>query len=228
VAAVENRTLSQQVYEHMRAEILAGRYRPAAELNEVAVAEEMGVSRGPVREAFGRLRAEGLIEIRPHRGAVVSELSKMEFLDAYQMREVLEAFAMGLAVPKLSSSVKKELIAACESMDEAADQGDIVAFFYANDRFHRTLVYAADNIHLTRFYDNLTAQMGRYRHVSAELRGDLKMSITEHRQILDAILAGDVGEATELARAHVQVPQRVIAEISDERWAALRGVEFGE
>lgn len=222
VAAVENRTLSQQVYEHMRAEILAGRYKPAETLNEVAVAEEMGVSRGPVREAFGRLRAEGLIEIRPHRGAVVSELSQDEFLDAYQMREALEVFAMELAVPKLTPETIEALVEAFNSMERTADTEDIVAFFEANDRFHRLLVYAAENVHLTRFYDNLTAQMGRYRHVSVGLRGDLRQSISEHRHILDAVLAGRVDEATELARAHVRVPQRAIEKISDERWAELR------
>jgi len=222
VAAVENRTLGQQVYEHMRAEILSGRYKPATGLNEVAVAEEMGVSRGPVREAFGRLRAEGLIEIRPHRGAVVSDLSKDEFLDAYQMREALEGFAMQLAVPKLTKRAMEDLSAACDAMQRAADDDDVAGFFEANNHFHRVLVYSAGNTHLTRFYDHLTAQMGRYRHISVLLRGDLRRSISEHREILDAVLEADVEQATELARAHVRVPQRAIEDISDERWSELR------
>ncbi len=225
--AVENRTLSQQVYEHMRAEILAGTYKPAEGLNEVAVAEEMGVSRGPVREAFGRLRAEGLIEIRPHRGAVVSELSQDEFLDAYRMREVLEGFAMQLTVPRLTKDVIEALAEACDAMEQAADRNDTPGFFEANNRFHRVLVHSANNVHLTRFYDNLTAQMGRYQFVSVGLRGDLKQSITEHRQILDAVVAGEVERAVELAHAHVRVPQRAIEEISDDRWEELRGLGNG-
>lgn len=222
--AVENRTLSQQVYEHVRAEILSGRYQPSTELNEVAAAEELGVSRGPVREAFGRLGAEGLIELRPHRGARVSELTKDEFLDAYEMREGLEGFALRAAVPKLTPPLVQEMTAVCAAMEEAATRNDIDVFFEANGRFHRMFVDAADNTHLTRFYESLTAQMGRYRHVSVKLRGEISLSVAEHRRILDAAIAGDVNKAADLAEAHVRVPQHAIKMLSDTQWVELRTI----
>ena len=99
-APVENLTLWQRVYDHLRAEILAGRLEPGAELAEVALAEQLGVSRGPIREAIGRLASEGLVTVRPRRGAVVSSLSKEEFLELYQVREALELMAVKLAVPQ--------------------------------------------------------------------------------------------------------------------------------
>ena len=100
-APVENLTLWQRVYDHLRAEILAGRLGPGTELAEVALSELLGVSRGPLREAIGRLAAEGLVTVRPRRGAVVRSLSKQEFVELYQVREALEMLAVRLAVPNL-------------------------------------------------------------------------------------------------------------------------------
>src|SRR5436190_13925962 len=102
-APVENLTLWQRVYDHLRAEILSGRLEPGAELAEVALSEQLGVSRGPLREAIGRLAAEGLVTVRPRRGAVVRSLSKEEFLELYQVREALETMAVRLAVPRLAA-----------------------------------------------------------------------------------------------------------------------------
>src|SRR3954465_2999259 len=102
-APVENLTLWQRVYDHLRSEILAGHLEPGTELAEVALSEQLGVSRGPLREAIGRLAAEGLVTVRPRRGAVVRSLSKEEFVELYQVREALELMAVRLAVPRLTA-----------------------------------------------------------------------------------------------------------------------------
>ena len=88
---LDNLTLWERVYLHLREEILANRLPPGTDLLEVGLAESLGVSRGPIREALGRLATEGLVTVRPRRGAVVTPLSKDEFRDAYQVREALEA-----------------------------------------------------------------------------------------------------------------------------------------
>src|SRR5437763_16834130 len=93
-ARLENRTLWERVYDHLRSEIRAGRLVPGAELNEVALSQELGVSRGPIREALGRIAAQGLVTIRPRRGAVVRAPSGDEFAEAYQVRESLEVMAV--------------------------------------------------------------------------------------------------------------------------------------
>src|SRR5262249_11408572 len=90
---LENLTLWQRVYDHLREEILSGELPAGSELQEVALSSQLGVSRGPIREAIGRLAAEGLVVVRPRRGAVVRALSKQEFLEAYQVREALEMMA---------------------------------------------------------------------------------------------------------------------------------------
>src|SRR5438445_13827406 len=101
VARLENLTLWERVHTHLREEIVSNRLAPGTELQEVALSEQLGVSRGPIREAIGRLAAEGLVTVRPRRGAVVRSLSKDEFLEAYQVREALEWMAIRLAVPRL-------------------------------------------------------------------------------------------------------------------------------
>src|SRR5207253_9044229 len=99
----------QRVYDFLREGSLAERRKPGAVLQEVALSEDLGVSRGPIREAIGRLAAEGLVTVRPRRGAVVRSLSKDEFLELYQVREALEMMAVRLAVPKLEAGDLGEL-----------------------------------------------------------------------------------------------------------------------
>ena len=110
--------------------------RPGSVLNEVALSRSLGVCRGPVREALGRLAAEGLVTIRPRRGAVVSALSAQEFLEAYQVREALETLAIRLAVPRLGPDELARLQALVDEMVVLADAADVDAFFRANAAFH--------------------------------------------------------------------------------------------
>src|SRR5436305_2439940 len=131
-APVENLTIWQRVYDHLRAEILAGRLEPGTELIEVALAEQLGVSRGPLREAIGRLAAEGLVTVSPRRGAVVRSLSKEEFLELYQVREALERMAMQLAVPRLTDEQFEGLAALNDEMEAHASRNEVEAFFEAN------------------------------------------------------------------------------------------------
>src|SRR5437016_12693814 len=101
VPELENLTLSQRAHAHLREEILSNRLPPGTELQELALSQRLGVSRGPIREALGRLAAEGLVTVRPRRGAVVHSLSSEDFLEAYQVRDALEVLAVRLAVPIL-------------------------------------------------------------------------------------------------------------------------------
>src|SRR5207244_1833934 len=91
VPRLENLTLSQRAHTFLRDEILSNRLPPGTELQEVALSQQLGVSRGPIREALGRLAAEGLVTVRPRRGAVVHSLSSGEFLEAYQVRAAIFA-----------------------------------------------------------------------------------------------------------------------------------------
>jgi DNA-binding GntR family transcriptional regulator len=212
---LDPRTLWQRVHEHLREEILSGRLPPGSVLQEVALAESLGVSRGPLREAIGRLQAEGLVTVRPRRGAIVRALTPHEFLEAYQVREVLEILGIRLAVPRLSANDVAELEALVDEMAAHAETEDAERFFDANDRFHRALVHASANARLIEMHGQLLGQMGRYRMRSLALRGNLARSVGEHRAILRAAKAGNAERAERLLGEHIRVPQRRLEPASD-------------
>jgi DNA-binding GntR family transcriptional regulator len=207
---VRNLTLREQVVEHLREEILSNRLEPGSELNEVALANLLGVSRGPIREALGGLAAEGLVTINPRRGAIVTKLTKQEFMDAYQVREALESLATRVAVPRLTAEDRAELHHMADEMRRLADADDVNAFFEINRRFHEKLVAASGNRRLQAMHEQLLGQMGRLLRKSADLRGGLGESADALEAILEAVDAGDAERAAHLMAEHIEVPQRVL------------------
>jgi DNA-binding GntR family transcriptional regulator len=204
---VENLTLWQRVHTHLREEILSGQLPAGSELQEVALSKTLGVSRGPIREAIGRLAAEGLVTVRPRRGAVVRALSSDEFIEAYQVREALETMAVRLAVPKLTAAHVAALERAIDDMSTCGASGDVQGFFEANTAFHLVFFDAAGNRMLADLYRHLRAQIDRHRLRSLELRGDVRRSIAEHKAILRAAKASDVERTVHLVSEHIRVPQ---------------------
>ncbi len=176
----------------------------------MALARQFGTSRGPLREALGRLASEGLVQITPRRGAVVTQLSRQEFIDAYQVREALETLAVRLAVPLLSDAEVAHLRELCELMAGAARDDEVRLFFDTNNSFHEALVRGSRNKRLHELHRLLVGQMVPYLPRSLELRGNLQRSVEEHEAILDAIEARDAERAAELLAEHIEVPQRVL------------------
>lgn len=208
-------TLADRVYENLRADILSNRLQPDSRLQEGAIANALEVSRGPVREALRRLEAEGLVSLIPRRGAVVSSLSREEFLDAYRVREALETLAIRLATPRLEVDDLVELERLHGLMIQHAAAEDLDAFFAANTAFHALIVDRSGNRQLQQFYQPLVNQMRRYQLRSAQLRGGLARSCEEHQMILEAIKAGNAGRAAALLSEHIQVPQRILESDTD-------------
>jgi DNA-binding GntR family transcriptional regulator len=204
---LDHRTLWQRVHEHLRDEISSGRLPPGTILQEAALSGSLGVSRGPIREALGRLATEGLVTITPRRGAVVRALTSEEFIEAYQVREALEIMAVRLAVPKLSREDLAEMARLIDAMASCAEAGDVQGFFELNTEFHQRFFEVAGNGMLAQLYRQLRGQIDRHRLRSLELRGDLRRSIAEHRAILSAAETGDVERAVQLASDHIRVPQ---------------------
>jgi DNA-binding GntR family transcriptional regulator len=218
----DHRTLWQRVHDHLRDEIISGSLTPGTELHEVTLAASFGVSRGPIREALGRLATEGLVTIRPRRGAVVRALSSDEFIEAYQVREALEMMAVRLAVPKLTEEDLDAMERLVEDMARLADAGDVQRFFAANAEFHQHFFAASGNGMLAGLYRQIRGQIDRHRLRSLELRGELSRSVAEHRAILSAARARDVERAVILASEHIRVPQlRLLVE--DHELAASDG-----
>ncbi len=210
--------LRERVYAHLRQEILDNGIAPGTLLQEVPLAESLGVSRGPIREALSSLAAEGLVTITPRRGAVVAALTKHGFLESYQLREALEALAVRLAVPRMTLEELDSLDQAIEEMERCSVLQDSSGFFDANSAFHETLVLASRNTKLIEAYRRLIGQMAPYRRPSALLRGSLDRSVAEHRAIMDAARTGDGNRAAELIVDHIRVPQRRLEGLSEEQF----------
>jgi DNA-binding GntR family transcriptional regulator len=204
--AFDNSTLWQRVYEHLHGEIMANRLPPGTELSEVALSKELSVSRGPIREAMGRLAADGLVTVRPRRGAEVREITPRELVDAYQVREALEVLAVRLAVPRVSESGLNSLSELVDQMAEHARNGAVADFFTANVAFHDLLCELSGNEKLAQVHRRLVAETGRFQARTLALRGNLDSSVSEHRAILAAIRERDADKAAALAGAHVRVP----------------------
>jgi len=224
---MENRTLRERVYEILHEDILSGHLPPGAELSEVALAERLGVSRGPIREALGLLCAQGLVTMQPRRGAYVSVLSRREFLEAYQVREALEALAARLASARLQDPELATLEALHEEMCAAVADRAVQRFFDANQRFHLSLVAFSGNGRLIEIHAQLVQRMGRYMARSLGLRGNLERSLGEHEEIIDALRARDGERAAAAVGHHIHVPQTEIELTPDEVFDELDGAAVG-
>jgi DNA-binding GntR family transcriptional regulator len=212
----DNLTLCERVYRHLRQEILADQLPPGTELSEVALSRELAVSRGPIREAMGRLAAEGLVTIRPRRGAEVRSLTTQELIDAYQVREALEVMAVRLAIPRITEADLARLDDLIDQMAGHAGRRAVADFFAANVAFHETLCELSGNKKLQEVHHRLEGEISRFQARTLALRGSLESSVSEHRAILAAVRLGDVEKAGELTAAHVRVPAQRLQESLDE------------
>jgi len=215
--AFENLTLWQRVYQHLHEEILQQRLAPGTELREAALAEELGVSRGPIREAITRLAAEGLVTVRPRHGTVVRELTASDMIDAYQVREALEATAIRLALPRLTKEDFAQLESLTDQMALHSEEGDITKLFKANVAFHELICQLSGNKKLMLVHHTLMNELAVFQDRTLSLRGgNPAKSVTEHRQILQAARDGDIELATSLAVAHIRVPSEHLAPSSSQ------------
>ena len=215
-AAFDNLTLSQRVYEHLRDEILADHLLPGTELSEVALSKKLAISRGPIREAMGRLAAEGLITMRPRRRAEVRSLTPQELIDAYQVREALEVMAVRLVIPRVTETDLARLEELIDQMAAHGAAGAVREFFTANVSFHELVCELSGNPKLREVHHRLEGEIGRFRHRTLALRGNMDDSLTEHRAILAAIRLGDADRAAALTAEHVRVPaERLQAALKD-------------
>ena len=201
----DNTTLRGRVHQHLRQGILTSRIAPGAVLQEVPLAESLGVSRGPIREALGDLAAEGLVTITPRRGAVVASLTKRDFLEAYQVREALEALAVQLAVPAMIDGPASRRLGQASGRMVRCRRGATTwtCSSTPTSRSTRPGSWHPAIAKLIEVYRRLIGQMVPYRRPSALLRGSLEQSIAEHRAIIDAARPGTSSAARDAgAPAH--------------------------
>lgn len=211
----ESRTLAEQAFHVIEHAILSGELQPGAELAEVDLSEKYGVSRGPIREALRQLSSVGLVQLTPRRPAIVRVFSKKEFLDGYQLREALEALAVRLAVPLLTDTDVDVLDMCTDHMDKATKSDDVVKYFEANDTFHHVFIDKCGNSQLREFYYQLAKPMSRYRRWTLQLRGEMKSSIEEHSNVVEAVRSRNAELAAKLMADHIHVPLARLADWID-------------
>ena len=214
--AFENRTLREQVVEHLREEILSSRLRPGTELHEVNLAQSLGVSRGPLREALGRLAAEGLVTIVPRRGAVVTRLTRLEFLECHQVCQALEALAVGLAVPRLSQVDRDRLRILSEELRQLSDTDAPCAVLRAGRAFQDVFVQASRNRRLRELHGQFVAQSDRVLAHAPQLNAELQAGVASHAAILAAVEEEDGERAVRLVEAHAERSTRLLEGLADE------------
>jgi DNA-binding GntR family transcriptional regulator len=194
---------SDRLREQIEEQIATGRLAPGSALDEVTLAERFGVSRTPVREALIQLGAEGLIEIRPRRGAVVAALGPARLLEMFEVMAELEAMCARQAARRMTEAERQALLAAHRECEAA--QGDTDAYFYANERFHGAIYAGSHNGFLAEQTAQLQRRLRPYRRLQLRVRNRMANSFAEHEAVVQALLAGDGAAAAEALRAHVTV-----------------------
>ncbi|MEM1343206.1 MAG: GntR family transcriptional regulator [Pseudomonadota bacterium] len=194
-------------------EILIGRLRPGERLEEPALAARFGVSRTPIREALSHLAAAGLIEARPHRGAVVAEIGPVRLMEMFEVMAELEAMAAARAARRASAADLDALSRAHAACAEAAAADDGDAYYYANEHLHALIRTAARNAFLIEQADALQKRLKPYRRLQLRARDRLRTSHAEHGAILAAIGAGEAERAGQTMRAHVAVQGERFADL---------------
>lgn len=198
-------TSSDSVYMELRGKILSRELKPAQRLLEVKIANEMGVSRTPVREALRRLANEGLVKIVPNSGARVASPSSHEMDNSYSVREYLENMSVELACRTgMDKRTLERLDGLVRDGDAAYDAGDVDAFLAANNDFHRIIAEAGKNYVLSEYVDNIIQRTNVYIYFYSKFVESENKSSGEHRAILRAIAQRDRIGAQELVKQHLE------------------------
>jgi DNA-binding GntR family transcriptional regulator len=194
---------AERVYNHIKEAVLDRRYEGGTLLTEGDVAEVVGVSRTPVREALLRLEAEGLIKLYPKKGALVLAVSAQEISDVVETRLLVEEFAARKAVPAPPRLIAR-LEQLLEEQRELAEAGDLAAVSVKDRCFHAEIVKNAGNEILSRLYDQLRDRQLRMGVAVMEAHpGRIAANLAEHGDLLDAIRSGDADGAAQVVRRHV-------------------------
>ncbi|WP_344489377.1 GntR family transcriptional regulator [Streptomyces enissocaesilis] len=194
---------AERVYAHIKKGVLDRHYEGGTLLTEGDLADAVGVSRTPVREALLRLEVEGLIKLYPKKGALVLAVSAQEIADVVETRLLVEEFAVRRAVPAPPALVARleELL---EEQKQRALEGDLAEVAVTDRCFHAEIVRNAGNQILSRLYDQLRDRQLRMGVTIMEAHPDrVAKNITEHAEMLEAIRAGDAEGAAQCVRRHV-------------------------
>jgi phosphonate utilization transcriptional regulator len=203
IALVQQTSLPSLVQKELERMILSGDLASGAKLNEAALAEMLGVSRGPVREAFRSLEESGLVRQEKNCGVFVRQISVEEADEIYEVRAALDELVGRKLAATITPQQVKELHTLLDKMDKMVEKKNVDAYSAMNLEFHDLLVRQAGNQKLLLTYRRLVNELNLYRRNALAQQGTLPVSTREHREIIDKIASGNVDAAGAIMRQHV-------------------------
>ena len=215
--------LRDVVFNTLRQAILRGELKPGERLMEIQLANKLGVSRTPIREAIRKLELEGLVLMIPRKGAEVAEITEKNLRDVLEVRCALEELAVQLACDRMDEEGVRELRAAAETFESILNSDDITQIAQADVAFHDIIYAATDNRRLIQLLNNLREQMLRFRSISMHYPGRLAATWEEHRQMVENIADHNSAMARKVAKKHMENSERTLLKgISKDEESARR------
>jgi DNA-binding GntR family transcriptional regulator len=211
------RTVNQLAYERLSALIFAGAVGPGERLDERLLAQRMGISRTPLREAIGQLASDGIVEHRSYQGNFVRTFTRKQVHDLYEVRKELEGLAVRLAAPNLHGDGIEELSDIVTRCRTALSDNDIEAFEQTDRDFHAVIVRRSNNETLMDSLGRLNLHVQLVRHLANSAPDLPEHTMHEREAILDAFKRDDPDAAAEIMRAHIQgVQDAVVGRLPEE------------
>ena len=202
--------LRDVVFQTLRQAILRGELKPGERLMEIHLAQKLGVSRTPVREAIRKLELEGLVLMIPRKGAVVAEITVSDLEDVLEVRRALEELAVKCACRKITGEQLESLREAAEAFGKALKGGDVSACAQADEAFHAVTYEATGNRRLVQMLNNLREQMYRYRLEYLKDRRSHSLLLSEHKEIMEALERKDEETAARITSMHIERQKETI------------------
>jgi len=204
----ENKSLTTIIFEKVREDILNDVYSDGEKIVEAKLADELGVSRTPVREALKQLELDGLVESIPNRGVIVKGITEQDIADIYTIRIAIEGIAANWSVRRISEEEVASLKEVYELMEFYTARGDTDKTFELNTRFHEIIYRATQSRYMEHVLKDFQMFIKSTRSKSLKSDGRLAEALAEHKAILDAFMARDVDAAVAAVLAHVNNSRR--------------------
>src|SRR3712207_1258290 len=210
--------INEQVYEAVEAAIVRCELEPGAVLGDRQLAEMLGISRTPVRDALHRLESSRLVERRGRMGWIVSSFALQDVRELFELRWVFEPLGLERLSRTWDEVVVRELSHSFEKFPERLTEDLLLDYLHDDHRFHKKIVECSRNGRVIRFYGTVEKQIDRIRHyLSYNYEGRVEASLEEHREICAAIAARDLSAATEALNDHLRTVEELITALARER-----------
>lgn len=203
--------LRDVVFNTLRQAILKGELKPGERLMEIQLADRLGVSRTPIREAIRKLELEGLVLMIPRKGAEVAQISEKSLRDVLEVRRSLEELAIELACRRMSAEEIVQLEHAQNDFREAIKEGNTMKIAELDENYHHVIYNGTGNDKLIQLLNNLREQMYRYRFEYIKDADKHQILVLEHERILTAVRGRDITEAKSAIREHIDNQEMAVS-----------------